>query len=149
VASTSHEAARLLGVEHLRDLGHESWEQLERLPPTLARRARHIVTENQRVLAAVVALEADDAVRLGQLMAESHASMRDDYGISTPDVDALVALGQQHPNIFGARMTGGGFGGAVVLIAKAGAGKQAARAIRERYVRQRGRQAVVLVPPDA
>jgi len=64
-------------------------------------------------------------------------------------VDALVAVGQQHPDIYGARMTGGGFGGAVVLIAKAGEGTQAARAIRDRYVRERGRQAMVLVPPDA
>ena len=155
MASTSHDGVShskprsLLGVEHLRDLDRDSWSRLDRLPPTLARRARHIVTENQRVLAAVAALQARDAVRMGQLMAESHASMRDDYEISTPDVDALVAIGQQHPDIFGARMTGGGFGGAVVLIAKAGAGTQAARVIRDRYISQRGRQAEVLVPPDA
>jgi galactokinase len=145
----SFEAASLLGLEHLRDLGHESWGQLDALPPTLARRARHIVTENQRVLDAVAALRASDTVRLGQLMADSHVSMRDDYEISTPDVDALVAIGREHPDVFGARMTGGGFGGAVVLVAKAGAGRGAARAIRDRYMRQRGRQATVLVPPDA
>jgi galactokinase len=145
----SFEAASLLGVEHLRDLDRDSWSRLDCLPPTLARRARHVVTENQRVLAAVAALQARDAVRMGQLMAESHASMRDDYEISTPDVDALVAISQQHPDVFGARMTGGGFGGAVVLIVKAGGGTQAARVIRDRYVRQRGRQAAVLVPPDA
>jgi galactokinase len=75
--------------------------------------------------------------------------MRDDYEISTPDVDALVALGVNTIRIFGARMTGGGFGGAVVLIAKAGAGTQAARPIRDRYATQRRRQAKVLVPPDA
>jgi galactokinase len=144
----SFEAARLLGVEHLRDLGPGSWGQLERLPPTLARRARHIISENQRVLAAVAALEAGDAVALGQLMADSHVSMRDDYEISTPDVDALVAIGQQHPAIYGARMTGGGFGGAVVLFAKAGTGRQAAQAIRDRYAHERGRQGVVLVPPS-
>jgi galactokinase len=145
----SFEAASLLGIAHLRDLDRDSWSRLDCLPPTLARRARHIVTENQRVLAAVAALQARDAVRMGQLMAESHASMRDDYEISTPDVDALVAIAQQHPDVFGARMTGGGFGGAVVLIVKAGGGTQAARVIRDRYVRQRGRQAAVLVPPDA
>jgi galactokinase len=143
----SFEAARLLGVQHLRDLERESWASLDSLPDTLARRARHILTENRRVLAAVEALHAGDAVRLGQLMADSHVSMRDDYEISTPDVDALVAIGQQHPDIYGARMTGGGFGGAVVLIAKAGAGTLAARAIRDQYVRERGRQGTVLVPP--
>jgi galactokinase len=144
----SFEAAALLSVEYFRDLPRDSWADLDRLPPTLARRARHIITENQRVLSAVDAIHADDAVRLGQLMADSHVSMRDDYEISTPDVDALVAIGQQHSDIYGARMTGGGFGGAVVLIARAGAGADAARAIRDQYVHQRGRQGVVLVPPD-
>jgi galactokinase len=121
--------------------------RLASLPPTLARRARHIVSENQRVVSAVAALQAGDAAGLGQLMGESHVSMRDDYEISTPDVDALVAIGQQHPDIYGARMTGGGFGGAVVFIAKAGAAPDAAQAIRDEYVRQRHRQGVVLVPP--
>jgi galactokinase len=143
----SFEAARLLGVEHLRDFGPMSRARLASLPPTLARRARHIVSENQRVVSAVAALQAGDAAGLGQLMGESHVSMRDDYEISTPDVDALVAIGQQHPDIYGARMTGGGFGGAVVFIAKAGAAPDAAQAIRDEYVRQRHRQGVVLVPP--
>jgi galactokinase len=63
-------------------------------------------------------------------------------------VDALVTIGQRHPDVYGARMTGGGFGGAVVLIARAGTGPAAARAIRDEYGRQRGRHGVVLVPPD-
>ncbi len=145
----SFEAARLLGVGHLRDLERKSWAERDSLPPTLARRARHILTENRRVLLAVEALHARDVAGLGRLLDESHSSMRDDYEISTPDVDALVAIGQQHPDVYGARMTGGGFGGAVVFIAKAGAGRHAARVIRDQYARERGRQGVVLVPPDA
>jgi galactokinase len=144
----SFEAAQRLGVQHLRDVDRDAWPRLDSLPPTLARRARHVVTENQRVLAAVDALRAGDAECLGRLMAASHVSMRDDYEISTPDVDALVVIGQEHPDIYGARMTGGGFGGAVVFIAKAGAGTEAARAIRDRYVSERERQGVVLVPPN-
>lgn len=144
----SFEAGRLLGVQYLRDVDRHVWStQLASLPPTLARRARHVITENHRVLSAVDALKASDAVRLGQLMADSHVSMRDDYEISTPDVDALVAIGQQYSDIYGGRMTGGGFGGAVLFLARAGAGLPAARVIRDEYIQQRHRQGVVLVPP--
>src|SRR5262249_20631751 len=95
----------------------------------LARRARHIVTENQRVLDAVEALRRGDARRLGVLFGASHASMRDDFETSTPDVDALVRTGAAHPDVYGARLTGGGFGGAVVMIAKAARGRAAGESI--------------------
>jgi galactokinase len=142
----SFEAAALLGVTYLRDVDDGSLDRLDALPPVLARRARHVITENRRVLVAVDSLRAGDGVRLGRLFAESHASLRDDYEVSTPDVDALVDIGQRQNGIYGARMTGGGFGGAVVLIAQAGRGGEAARLIQEEYSRQRGRQATVLVP---
>ena len=144
----SFEAARLLNVNHLRDVDSTALPRIAALPPVLARRARHIVTENQRVLDAVEALRADDAERLGSLFAASHASMRDDYETSTPEVDALVRIAQQHRNIYGARLTGGGFGGAVVLLAESGEGATAAAQIRDEYSRETGRNAVVLVPPD-
>jgi galactokinase len=82
-------------------------------------------------------------------MAASHASLRDDYAVSTPDVDVLVSIGQQHPEIYGARLTGGGFGGAVVLLARAGRGRTAAREIRDEYRRRTGRLGEVLVPPPS
>ena len=143
----SFEAAARLGVERLRDVDPAAIARLESLPPMLARRARHVITENQRVLDAVEALRSGDAPRLGALFAASHASMRDDYETSTPDVDALVRIGQSHPDIYGARLTGGGFGGAVVLIARSGTGRAAAATIRDEYAGQTGRDAAVLVPP--
>src|SRR6185295_15546367 len=105
------------------------------LPPLLARRARHIVTENARVLAARDALCTGDAVRFGALCSASHASMRDDYETSTPEIDALVGIAEQHSSVYGARLTGGGFGGAVVLITKNGEARAAADAIRDEYRR--------------
>jgi len=145
----SFDAAALLGVERLRDVDSRSLARIEALPPLLARRARHVVTENARVLAAVAALRAADAARLGALFNASHASMRDDYETSTPEIDRLVAIAQQHPAVFGARLTGGGFGGAVVLIASAGRGRVAADEICAAYQRETGRPGVVLVPPPS
>ena len=111
-------AAQHLGVAALRD---SSLEQLEAqrgtLDPVTFRRARHVITENARTLAAADALRAHDLAALGQLMAESHASMRDDFEITLPAIDALVAeLQGLIGTAGGARMTGGGFGGAVVAV---------------------------------
>jgi galactokinase len=88
--------------------------------PVVRRRARHVVTENARVDAFVAALERDELDRLGPLMAESHASLRDDFEVSTPELDALVARLSSTPGVFGARMTGAGFGGCVVAVARRG-----------------------------
>jgi galactokinase len=144
----SEEAARLLGVACLRDVDPEPIPGLARLPPLLARRARHIITENARVLAARAALLEGDLVRLGELFTASHASMRDHYEISVPAVDLLVNLAEAHPRVFGARMTGGGFGGAVVIAAATGAGAGVARDVSAAYARQAGREAAVLLPRD-
>jgi galactokinase len=144
----SFEAAALLGVQRLRDVSLEALPQIANLPPVLARRARHIVTENMRVLDAVAALKQGDAQLLGELFLASHASMRDDYETSTPEVDALVDIAAHHGDVYGARMTGGGFGGAVVIVARAGTGRVAAREIRETYERRVARKATVLVPPE-
>jgi galactokinase len=81
----------------------------------LVRRARHVVTENLRVLEAVEALRAGDGPRLGRLFTASHQSLRDDYEVSVPAVDRLVDIASRHEAAFGARMTGGGFGGAIVV----------------------------------
>jgi galactokinase len=143
----SFEAATRLGVERLRDAGLERLPQLSTLPPLLARRARHVITENQRVLDAVTALRDGDVARLGALFNASHASMRDDYETSTPEIDTLVTIAQQHPSVYGARLTGGGFGGAVVMLAEAPNAARVARGVRDLYTQQTGRRAVVLVPP--
>jgi galactokinase len=144
----SFEAAALLGVDRLRDVKTAALFD-GALPPMLARRARHVVTENWRVLEAVKALRAADATRLGSLFNASHASMRDDYEVSTPEIDILVDLAQEHPNVLGARLTGGGFGGAVVVLTGTGASTDVARSILPAYQRITGKRAEVLVPPTA
>lgn len=110
--------AEALGVAALRDVSAEMLDAARRRLDALAyARARHVVSENARTLAAAEALAAGDLAALGRLMAESHASMRDDFGITLPAIDALVALLQQAiGDAGGARMTGGGFGGAVVAL---------------------------------
>jgi galactokinase len=142
----SFAAADLLGVEHLRDVTLESLPRIAALPPMLARRARHIVTENDRVRRAVDALLASDLPGLGALFAASHASMRDDYEVSTTEIDTLVTIGQNDPDIFGARLTGGGFGGAVVMLARAPQAAAAASRVLEAYRTATGRAGTILVP---
>ena len=111
-------AARHYGVAALRDVDEARLHaQAEGLDARVFRRARHIVTENARTLAAAEALAAGDLVRLGELMAASHASMRDDFEITHPAIDRLVEIAQAATGpAGGARMTGGGFGGCIVVV---------------------------------
>ena len=114
------EAARQLGVDELRDVVHP--ETVEQLPSPLNRRARHVVTENARVLRTVAALGAGDCAGVGRLFAESHSSMRDDFEISIPAIDTLVQLAAGVQGVYGARLTGGGFGGSIVALTDAARG---------------------------
>jgi galactokinase len=114
-------AAAALGVDALRDADLDAVERLGE--PVLRRRARHIVTEHARTAAAAEALRAGDRVALGRLLAEAHASMRDDFEASGPALDAIVASATSAPGCIGARMTGGGFAGCgVALVASDRAG---------------------------
>lgn len=106
-------AARMLGVAFLRDVERE--QDLDVLPPLLLRRARHVVTENARVL---LAAECGDGAAFGRLMNASHCSLSDDYEVSTPELDLLVRMLQEQPGVFGARLTGAGFGGACVALCR-------------------------------
>jgi galactokinase len=142
----SEEAARQLGVSRLRDVDLTSLDRIERLPPLLARRARHVVTENDRVLKARDALHSGDLDRFGRLLNASHGSLRDDYEVSVPPVDTLVSLAQAHPRVFGARMTGGGFGGAIVAAVECGAAHDVASTVTREFASRTGRQSRVLVP---
>lgn len=109
-------AARALGVESLRNA---AVSDIERLPEPLKRRARHVIFENQRVLEAVDALRSSNVARLGELMYQSHASLRDDFEVSTPELDLLVELASRAEGLIGARLTGAGFGGCTVnLVAR-------------------------------
>lgn len=117
-------AAEFFGVKALRDVSVEQFkakeQELEALDKDVAKRARHVVTENQRVLDAVKALEQGDLAALGKLMGQSHDSMRDDFEITVPEIDYLVELAQEAIGTTGgARMTGGGFGGCIVALAPA------------------------------
>jgi galactokinase len=137
----------LLDVPQLRDLTSAAdLPRANQLPARLARRARHVITEDERVLEAVAALEAGDLARLGELFYASHASMRDDFEVSTPEIDLLVDLARADPDIYGARLTGGGFGGAVVMLANRGQGRAAAERLAQSYAAQSGQQPTVLVP---
>ncbi len=91
------------------------------LDPVLARRARHVVTEGRRVDEVARALDAGDPATAGELLVASHRSLADDFECSTPTVDALVADVRAQPGVWGARMTGGGFGGSVVALCRPGA----------------------------
>jgi galactokinase len=142
----SFEAAASLGVAWLRDIPLEGLRRVEALAQTPEKRARHVITENGRVIAAVQALRAGDAARLGELLNASHASLRDDYEVSTGEIDTLVALGQHDPDVYGARMTGGGFGGAVVMLAKRDCGADAAARIAAAYKAKTGLTGTILMP---
>ena len=139
-------AASLLGVAQLRDVGVAELSRLEALPSPLDRRARHVVTENQRVVDAVAAMRANDATALGALFDASHVSQRDDYECSVSEVDRLVAIAQADPAVFGARLTGGGFGGSIVGLVRAGEGAAVAARVAGDYSRDSARSATVLVP---
>ena len=83
---------------------------------TVFRRCRHVITENQRVHRMAAALDRHDLGAVGPLMADSHRSLRDDYDVSCPELDLLVELADDLPGVFGARMTGAGFGGCTVNL---------------------------------
>jgi galactokinase len=139
-------AASLLAVPQLRDLTAADIPRIMALPDPLGRRARHVVSENVRVLAAVNAMRAGDLERIGDLFWASHASMRDDYEVSIPEMDLIVDLARKDGAIYGARLTGGGFGGSVVMLARPGMGRQAGLRIAEAFRVQTGNQPKLLVP---
>jgi galactokinase len=134
------EAAHLLAVKALRDI--TDVEATKVLPEPLRRRARHVVTENNRVLEVLQGVTPE---RFGSLMNASHASLRDDYEVSVPALDRLVEILQKTPGVFGARLTGAGFGGACVALVKSGEGKAYANHTLEQY-HQTGYSGRVLVP---
>ncbi|PTR17196.1 galactokinase [Nitrosospira sp. Nsp2] len=137
------EAARRLGVLALRDI--KDMAAADSLPEPLRSRVRHIVSENARVLLAVDCSNAHD---FGLLMNESHDSLRDDFQVSVPALNHLVALLQAHPRVYGARMTGGGFGGACIALCEPQALHEIAAAVLRDYARA-GFQGRLLVPSPA
>lgn len=148
---TECEAANAaLGVHWLRDLeGGSQAEALSRinaLPFPLNARARHVVMENERVLSGVAMLRQGNMRDFGTLMNTSHASLSDDFAVSVPETDLLVNLAQAEETVYGARLTGGGFGGSVVIAVKAGMGREVAHSVSDKYHRLSGRRGAVLLP---
>ncbi|MCU7375208.1 galactokinase [Paucibacter sp. O1-1] len=140
-------AARHFGLKSLRDLDSaQLGSEPGMLDPRVWRRARHVLTENARTLAAAEALAAGDLAGLGILMAASHASMRDDFEITTPAIDALVALiAAEIGTQGGVRMTGGGFGGCVVALTTAALAARAMARVAEGFRSPEGLPATVFL----
>lgn len=138
-------AAEFFGVKALRDVSPEQFieraAELQELDELAYKRAKHVISENNRVLEAVEALKAGDMQKLGVLMADSHDSMRDDFEITIPEIDYLVELAQVAiGKNGGARMTGGGFGGCIVCLVPNEKVDDLRKLIAENYQKQTGIQ---------
>ncbi|HXD75784.1 MAG TPA: hypothetical protein VN628_18685, partial [Vicinamibacterales bacterium] len=136
---------RALKVGKLRELTPADLPAIDALPDPLNRRARHVVTENARVLEAVDALTAGDLKTFGALLTASHASLRDDFEVSLAEIDWLVDTAVTDPHVLGARLTGGGFGGCVLMLRTPDAPANLAPRIVDMYRRKFGKKADVLM----
>ena len=132
-------AAKFFGVSHLRDVDKGTFRaRTNEMPEILRRRARHIISENERVLQAAEALSRGDAPNMGGLMNASHASLRDDFEVTNDELNIIVELSQAQPGCFGARMTGGGFGGSAVALVEEAAAEEFSKTIDEAYQQATG-----------
>jgi len=119
-AGVRHFAKSKPSVRALRDVTIADLEQHRtELDGTILKRCRHVISENERVIKAATALEERNLLAFGELMAESHRSLRDDYEVSCAELDTMVDLANQVEGVYGARMTGGGFGGCTINLVKA------------------------------
>lgn len=135
--SQCEEAAAYFGAKALRDVSLQELEAgASGLDSMTLRRARHVITENQRTLAAVAAMRRDDVQTLGGLMNASHASLRDDFEVSSGELNLMVDLAQSLDDCYGARMTGAGFGGCAVALVKSDSVKTFATAVTRHYRQQ-------------
>lgn len=127
-------AARFFNVDALRDVSSEQFAaQGDGLDDVIRRRARHVITENERTLAAAYAMQAGNAVTVGRLMNESHTSLRDDYEVSSSELDTMAEIAQGQGSCYGARMTGAGFGGCAVALVQADAAQNFADVVAQAY----------------
>jgi galactokinase len=139
-------AAAHFGVRALRDVSLTAFNnRAHELDPTVRRRARHVITENDRTAAAAEALMAEDLKTVGSLMVASHASLRDDFEVSCPELDLLVEIALEVQGVYGARLTGAGFGGSMVALVQPEAAADLTAAVAARYGPVSGRRATVYV----
>lgn len=138
------EGVRLLksalpGIRALRDVSTDELElHKSLLPEMIYRRCRHVVSEDERVIAMAAALRNDDKPLIGRLMRDSHNSLRDDFEVSCRELDAMVEAAESAPGVIGSRMTGGGFGGCTVNLVKSGMADEFSEVVREAYERSTG-----------
>ena len=134
-------AARHFGLTALRDIDSETFaERAPELDVLSRSRARHVIYENERTLRARDAMNAGDAVALGKLMIESHISLRDDFEVSSPALDAIVDCAQADESCYGARMTGAGFGGCAVALVQAESVNDFVERVSQCYIQATGIQ---------
>ena len=136
-------------VVALRDVSLADLEgQESRLPPLPYKRARHVISENERTLAAVAAMRREDGLSgmtLGRLMNESHASLRDDFEVSSDELNVMVDAAQSRASCLGARMTGAGFGGCAVALVRAGSVDGFAAQVAREYEAKVGLEPAVYI----
>jgi galactokinase len=138
-AGTRYLAKRMPGVSALRDVSPAELERYgSELPPVIYRRCRHVTTENARVIEAAAALERGDLGAFGLLMRESHRSLREDYEVSCAELDLMVDLARKAEGVFGARMTGGGFGGCTINLVRDDAVAEFKRTVADGYEKATG-----------
>ena len=142
--------AELPEITALRDVSLEELEaQRSLLTPTVYRRCRHVVSENDRVHRMVDALERGDFRLVGQLMDTSHESLRDDYEVSSEALDRMVEAMRGHHGCLGARLTGAGFGGCAVALVQAGTEKEVRETVQEAYAKTMNLWPEVYISPPS
>ncbi|MFL6516100.1 MAG: galactokinase [Chthoniobacterales bacterium] len=141
----THAAATALGVRALRDVSSAELAKRSDIDPLLSRRARHIVEENERVRQAIKFLANNDAAAFGKLMNDSHESSRMNFENSTAELDLLVQLAREQAGVLGARLTGAGFGGAIVALCCRGQAEDASGQLHAAYLERTGISSEVFV----
>jgi galactokinase len=138
--------AHLPGIKALRDVTSQQLEKYGHVLPAVVRqRARHVVSENERVITGASALRNGDIGEFGRLMNASHASLRDDYAVSIPEMDSLVASAQRVSGCYGSRLTGAGFGGCTVSLVDVDAVERFRHEVAANYLASTGRSATIYV----
>ena len=143
--SQCEEAARWFGVKALRDVSVDEFERSSGLSEVVMKRARHIITENARVLEAVDVMKAGNIKRLGELFNASHNSLRDDFEVTNEALNQIVECAQEQSSCYGARMTGAGFGGCAVALVQEGNAREFTNAVSAAYKQRSGLDASVYV----
>jgi len=136
----------LPAIRALRDVTVNELEQhRDLLSPVIYKRVRHVVTENDRVKRAAEALQTEDMAQFGQLMADSHRSLRDDYEVSTVELDLMVELANGQEGVYGARMTGGGFGGCTINLVDSAHAEAIQQRLAKTYEARTGLKPTILI----